>query len=381
VPSAPERARAESKDDVATTHAREATSSRPPKAAAPRTSRPTVRGSKTVSGSKKATVAVPTHEAWLFDADRKDRSVELSADTIRGLKPRQLLWIDVSADPAKDPLDALIGLLPVDVDTALGFHTSSRTPQLTLSGTYFQLRLMAMTTADGRDRPTTLDMIAGADFVVTIHADPLESFEDLAKRLGRDTSVGRLDSSAFAAVLLDGFITSYLTLADDLEATVDRLDEAALKTDASRDLLGEMVALRHRIAAARRALTAHREVISALARPDFEAIAGTSSGSYFQTLVARFDHAVDAVDGSRESLVGTFDIHMTRTSQRTNDIMKTLTIVSVTLLPAGVISGFMGMNETPPFAVDDWRVFWIVVIVIAVVAAFTLIALRLRRWI
>jgi len=38
---------------------------------------------------------------------------------------------------------------------------------------------------------------------------------------------------------------------------------------------------------------------------------------------------------------------MTRTSQRTNDIMKTLTIVSVTLLPAGVIAGFMGMNQTP----------------------------------
>lgn len=332
-------------------------------------------------GSARNARTLPDHKAWLFDADRKDRPIELSATTIRDLKTHQLLWIDVRADPASDVVDALLELLPVDLEVARRFRASTRAPHLALSGTFFQLRVMAMSTTAGRDRPTTLDMIAGADFVVTIHADPLQAFDDLGTRLGRDTTVGRLDSSAFAAVLLDGFITSYLTLADDLEATVDRLDEAALKRDSRRDLLGEMVALRHRIAAARRALTAHREVIAALARPDFEAIAGTSAGPYFQTLVQRFERAVDAVDSSRDSLVGTFDIHMTRTSQRTNEIMKTLTIVSVVLLPAGVISGFMGMNETPPFAIDDWRVFWIVVIVIAVVAAFTLIALRVRRWI
>ncbi|HTC85746.1 MAG TPA: CorA family divalent cation transporter, partial [Candidatus Acidoferrum sp.] len=191
----------------------------------------------------------------------------------------------------------------------------------------------------------------------------------------------QVDSGAFAAVVLDGFITSYLELADDLGATVDRLDETALKPSADTDLLGDMVALRHRIAAARRMLTAHREVVSALARADFEVVAGTSATNHFQALVQRFESAIDAIDGSRDALVGTFDIHMTRTSQRTNQIMKTLTIVSVILLPAGVISGFMGMNEKPPFSNDDPMTFWVVVVIIVAIAVFTLAAFRARRWI
>lgn len=324
--------------------------------------------------------SLPDHQAWLFDADRKDRAVELTSDTVRDLKEHQLLWVDVRESPTSEAAVALLGLLPID-DAAAEFWGSGKRPRLKLSGSYFQLRVVTFSTHEGQDRAGTLHMIAGPNFVLTIHPEPVEALDDIRERVGGDTTVGRLDSSAFVAVLLDGFMTSYLALSDELEATVDRLDEEALRTDGSVDLLGEMVALRHRIASARRTLVAHREVVAGLARADFEAIAGTSAKEYFQTLAERFAHAIDAIDGSRESLVGTFDIHMTRTSQRTNEIMKTLTIVSVTLLPAGVIAGFMGMNQTPPFSIEDPRVYWIVLVVIVAVAAFTLIALRVRRWI
>jgi Mg2+ and Co2+ transporter CorA len=60
--------------------------------------------------------------------------------------------------------------------------------------------------------------------------------------------------------------------------------------------------------------------------------------------------------------------------------MKTLTIVSVLLLPAGVIAGFMGMNLKAPYSNDDPAIFWFVVAGIALVAGTTLLALRLRRW-
>ncbi len=325
---------------------------------------------------------LPPHEARLFDADRTDREVELTPATAAQIKERQLLWIDVRDDAESEAVGALLGLLPIDADAARRWsREATLQPSLRLSGSDVRLRVLAMNTHGGRDHPTPVDMIAGANFVVTVHPEPIKSIVDVRERLERDTAVGVLDSGAFAAVLLDGFVTSYLELADELAATVDLLDEQALNPSGPGDLLGQMVALRHRIAAARRTLVAHREVLGALARADFEAIAGTSAAGYFQNLVERFEHAIDAIDGSREALVGTFDIHMTRTSQRTNEIMRTLTIVSVMLLPAGVISGFMGMNATPPFSLDDPRIFWIVVVVIAAIALFTLAMLRMRRWI
>ncbi len=87
-----------------------------------------------------------------------------------------------------------------------------------------------------------------------------------------------------------------------------------------------------------------------------------------------------SIEGTRDSLVGTFDIYATRTAQRTNEIVKILTMVSVLLLPTTVIAGFMGMNITAPYSNDDPRVFWIVLAAIVGIAVTTLIVLRLRRW-
>ena len=97
-------------------------------------------------------------------------------------------------------------------------------------------------------------------------------------------------------------------------------------------------------------------------------------------MTERFDGAIGAIDGAREALIGTFDIHMSRTAQRTNDVMKILTITSVLLLPTGVIAGFMGMNLKAPYGNDDPTIFWYVVAAIVVIAVATLALLRIRKW-
>jgi Mg2+ and Co2+ transporter CorA len=78
-------------------------------------------------------------------------------------------------------------------------------------------------------------------------------------------------------------------------------------------------------------------------------------------------------------LIGTFDVHMTRTAQRTNDVMKILTLASVILLPSVVLAGVMGMNFQVPLF-DNPNLFWVVVAVMAVMALVTLVIARWRRW-
>ena len=78
-------------------------------------------------------------------------------------------------------------------------------------------------------------------------------------------------------------------------------------------------------------------------------------------------------------LIGTFDVHMTRTAQRTNDVMRVLTLASVVLLPAVVVAGVMGMNFKVGFF-DDPDSFWIVVGVMIVLAITTIVVARWRRW-
>ena len=72
---------------------------------------------------------------------------------------------------------------------------------------------------------------------------------------------------------------------------------------------------------------------------------------------------------------------MTRTAQRTNEIVKVLTIATVLLLPGSVIAGLLGMNVVVPLNKDDPLSFWLVVGGVAILAVVVIGVARLRRWI
>jgi Mg2+ and Co2+ transporter CorA len=78
-------------------------------------------------------------------------------------------------------------------------------------------------------------------------------------------------------------------------------------------------------------------------------------------------------------IFGSFDVLMSRTAQRTNDIMRVLTIVSVSLLPMTVIAGVLGMNSMPKSLATP-LVFWGSIVAMFVVAALMFLAARLLFW-
>jgi magnesium transporter len=69
-----------------------------------------------------------------------------------------------------------------------------------------------------------------------------------------------------------------------------------------------------------------------------------------------------------------------RTGQRTNEIMKVLTLGTVLLLPGALIAGIMGMNFRIGLFDTGWY-FWVVCAGIVALALATLAVARKRRWI
>jgi len=172
-------------------------------------------------------------------------------------------------------------------------------------------------------------------------------------------------------------VDSFFEAAEHLEREVDKLDDAALRTE--RDILDRLVRMRRQIARVRRILTPQRGVIAEVTRPDFlPALDERQRGALVQ-VQERLDMAADAIGNAREMLLGTFDVHMTRTAQRTNDIMRVLTLASVVLLPSVVLAGVMGMNFKVGLF-DDPNLFWVVLGVMGVMAVTTLLVARWRGW-
>lgn len=310
--------------------------------------------------------------AVLYDAKGQDREVDLVDDTVKVDKDR-LLWIDIDG---RDPDDlaragAAIGL------EGKGLRRLGRVDRRARLLRLPDRLVLTLGTVEPDDPEAVrheLDIVLGANHIVTVHDGPHSAVDEFRKEIDHEELVGRLDSAAFVAGLVDSILTAYFRQIEAIERDIDALDEVAVRNRADASFLATVVTLRRRIARLRRALAPNREALLPLERPD---VALTSDlGTVWPGIAQRLERAIDGVENARELLVGSFDLYLGRSSQRTNDVMKILTLVSAIALPGIVLAGVMGMNFEMTFF-DDPNNFFVVA---GAMVGFAVAILTIARW-
>jgi magnesium transporter len=310
-----------------------------------------------------------------FDADGTDRVEIIDPSTLTEPGERQLLWIDIDRSSIDDidTLVDLLGLADTDVErirSDLGrAHMTRRDDRL-----YLTLEELHLSESDDRIRRREIDLIATGRVVATVHEGRSDAVDRFLASIDGDTSIGVLQAADLLSALVDEVIGGYFEIVEKIEHDIDELDQAALSVRAERDVLAHLVTIRSRIAFVRRTLAPHRQAIGAMSRPDLQI--GQEIGEPWPGLMGRLEAAIDAVESLREQLLGTYDVHMGRTAQRANDVMKALTLLSGVLLPAVVLAGVMGMNFKLPFFDEPSNFF----VVVAVMVLFGGILLGMARW-
>lgn len=308
-------------------------------------------------------------------ADARDEEVDLAAWRNRRIPEDELLWIDLVAPDAGE-LEQVERALGLTGSTAAAVGQEMGGPDAAV----FEDAVSVVVSAPGEqldDDPVGLRILLGDEWVITSHPERIAILDEHLQRIQDDRAAGSLTPVLFLVEALDWQLDAFFRVADELEQEVDRLDDAALRTE--KDLIHRLVRMRRQIARVRRHLSSHREAYAELSRPDFLPELEDRERQELATVVGRLDRAIEAIANVREMLIGTFDVHMTRTAQRTNDIMKVLTLASAILLPASVIAGVMGMNFKVGFF-EDPNFFWVVLGGMGLIAAGTLLFARWRRW-
>jgi Mg2+ and Co2+ transporter CorA len=222
-----------------------------------------------------------------------------------------------------------------------------------------------------------IDLLAGRNVVLTVHEGPVEALRRFRAGIDGETRLGDLSAGDLISSLVDEVLVGYFLLVEGIEREIDDLDQRALHGRSGDDVLAAIVALRRRIGLVRRTLAPHRDAFSTLGLPQLGI--EDEIGKPWPGLVDRLEGALAAVEGLREGLLGTFDIYMGRVSQRANDVMRILTLLSAVLLPAVVLAGIMGMNFKLGFFDDPSNV-WIVIGSMVVFAVAILAIARIRHW-
>jgi Mg2+ and Co2+ transporter CorA len=319
--------------------------------------------------------------ARLFDADRTDRQLGFDDAIKTRLGSRQLLWIDVVGELEAEQGRALAERFKLEADTAGALTRGRGGPGLELHGRHFHLRVVAEPDVRQPDELPWLDIVAGPNVVITRHGKPLDFLAALNEQIAADATIGVLASAEFVGAVLDAVVTTYHAAIDRIEDELDAHDARALRGSRADDSLGNLVEIRRRVGRLRRLLAAHRDVFATLVRPDFARGIVSDDPGVFQPASTRFDGALAAAEVARELVVSSFDVLMTRTAQRTNEVMRALTLVTVLGLPATITAGFLGMNVIVPVPKDDPSSFWLIAGVVVLFEIVLVVLARLKRWI
>ena len=317
-----------------------------------------------------------TIRAVLYDATSADREVDLDRDDVR-VDDDRLLWIDLD-DRTTDDLRraaAAVGLEPEGLER---LSREDRRARLLRLPDQVVLTLGAVDPEDTEARRREIDVVIGVNHVITAHEGALAAIDSFRRHVRNEGELGRLTAASFTAGLIDSIWNAYFRQIESIERDIDGLDELAVKASGSHRYLETVVVLRRRIARLRRALAPNREALSPLERPDFEL--RKDLGTVWPGTIQRLERAIDAVENARELLVGSFDLYLGRSSQRTNDVMKVLTLISAIALPGIVLAGVMGMNFKLPFFEDAGN-FWLVIGTMVVFAVIIVGVARARDWI
>lgn len=317
----------------------------------------------------------------------RDTSPEALAAALRD--PKCTFWLDMST-PTEDELallDEVFGFHPLAIEDTIGRMQRPKIENYNHVGQgcahgYFYMVLHGPDLESFRQnlRTKELDIFCSQQYLVTIHDEPMRSIETALNRTIGDPK--RILSRGIDLLLhniLDYLVDLYDPILDYLEEAIDELEEQALANPAP-DLLNKIATKKRDLLNLRRVVGPQREVIAQLTRGEVPFIR-ESTRIYLRDVQDHLIRIVEMVELYRDLVMGARDIYLSSISNNMNQVMKTLTTISVIGLPLTIITGFFGMNFDALPGIHKASTFWITVVFMMMAVAGMLMFFRVKKWI
>ncbi|GAB3224718.1 magnesium/cobalt transporter CorA [Hymenobacter seoulensis] len=237
---------------------------------------------------------------------------------------------------------------PLQMEDVLGDYQRAKVEETT-HGLFLVSRMTEFTPRLDID-DDQLSIFTGDNYVLTFQDDYEDCLESVRARLrsGRSSIRRRVPlylAYALTDVVLDHYYPTMAAIGDYLET----LEESIFHGRPDRRVLSQILRIKKDIVRFRRLVYPEREKIAELLRMSEEEVPEEIK-VFFQDC---YDHAIQALDlaeSYRETVSSLVDLYMSDQSNRANEVMKVLTIISSIFIPLSFVVGLYGMNfqrETP----------------------------------
>jgi magnesium transporter len=290
-----------------------------------------------------------------------------------------VFWVDLS-DPGGDEtrlLKDVFGFHPLAIEDALG---ALQYPKVEPFPGYLYLVLHGIDVEKGKTQFATrdVDFFLGRNYLVTVHdgrSRSISRLRDICDQHARVLSEGAV---ALLHRIVDAMVDNYRPAVDGLEDRLDTLEERAFT--GREHIVRQVLKLKRELGQLRRVILPQRDVIGRLARREFPVISDEMAFRFRDV----YDHMARYAEEAmlfQDRVTGIHEVNLATISNRLNNVMKVLTVMSTIFLPLTVLTSMWGMNITlPHFPGGEAAQFWwlsglMVAVIVAMLAVF-----RGNRW-
>jgi magnesium transporter len=195
----------------------------------------------------------------------------------------------------------------------------------------------------GHDAPALIEvhLVVSGDWVVTVRRGGCSELDELRRRLPANHEQGE---QFVVYRILDALTDTFFPLLEAIDDEIDELEDAIV-LGPSDEQLQRIFHLKRSLVTLRRIVTPQRD-LAARTIDDLAELPGLDPGTHdwFRDVYDHLIRVSDMVDSYRDLLTGAMDVYLSTVSNRTNVVMKQLTLVATIFLPITALTGFFGQN-------------------------------------
>jgi magnesium transporter len=276
-----------------------------------------------------------------------------SADHIAPPAPGRMRWIDIK-EQGEAEMDLLGKRFPFHHLTLEDCLHFDQRPKVEEYDDYLFVVLHAFSCPkDSCDaEPAEVHFFLGShNYLISVHTADIPPLDAVWKRAASDSGLATRGADFLLYLVSDAIVDANFPLLDRISDRLEAIEDSVLERQ-SPDDLARIFELKRTLVLMRKVLSPERDVFSVLAKRGDPRIS-EKTAFYFRDV---YDHLVriyESIDTGRDLLGNALDAYLSMNSNRTNEIMKRLTLLSAVFLPLTFITGFFGQNfDHLPFHSD-----------------------------
>ncbi|MGB7444261.1 MAG: magnesium/cobalt transporter CorA [Coleofasciculaceae cyanobacterium] len=311
-----------------------------------------------------------------YTEDRATRKANLTPESCtRHLHTESVSWVDVQGLGSEDILlrvGKVFCLHPMVLEDLVNVPQRPKVEDHEEQLVIIARMVMPKPTEDGF-WIEQVSFVLGKSYLLTFQEEPQrDCFEPVRDRIRTNKGTVRKSGADYLAyALLDALIDGFFPVLEDYGERIENLEDEVI-LNPTPQTLEKIYQVRRELLALRRSLWPQRGAINSLIRGGSHLI----SADVQIYLRDCYDHTIqvlDMVETYRELASGLMDVYLSSVSNKMNEVMKVLTVISTIFIPLTFIAGVYGMNfRYIPELEWQWGYFacWIVMIVIAASLGF-----------